>query len=721
MLQIQIKDGKIYAPLKDKWLVKTPEEEVRQQFICHLVNNYGYNLNQMEQELQVNNSQRGQGKSRADIVIWRSNEERLDKTNAFIVIECKSDNVKIKPEDYFQGNNYASWARAKFFVTHNNKETKFFQMLENRLPVDLNEIIDIPNAKDVFNDKEINTLLAQTKTFSRDEFSRLLFKCHNIIRNNDKLSPEGAFDEISKILFMKIRYERDHEKARVIFSKEKFQEDQKNYELNVRPYLNGDDKNTPYYQILFRQTKEEFKNDELFDENETIKIRENSFEQIVKELEKYNLSDTSDDVKGIAFEQFLGKTFRGELGQFFTPRSIVDFMVDILDPKEGDVVCDPCSGSGGFLIKVFEYVKEKIEKDVQIEKDETKKQYFDENYEKLDELEQIKINEKVEVEFAKLNEQLDNRKEGTRLWNLSYNCIYGTDANPRMARTSKMNMIMHGDGHGGVHHNDGLLNINGIFENRFDIILTNPPFGARVDKNHKITLEDKYKDKAKIEHYLKKYGSQYQTALNQIENNIGKNLIDLYDLGEFSTLTEVLFMERNLKLLKPSGRLAVVLPEGFLNNPNLAKIREYFEGRAKILLIVSIPQDVFIASGATVKPSLVFLQKFSEKEVENYESILEVTKKEVEAKYSLKIEELETKSKDRKLDKDEKKNIKNEIKQLQNQLESETKVLVKDKFNYQIPIVEVQKAGISSTGEIIENELTEVVQEWREYQKSKSI
>ena len=211
-----------------------------------------------------------------------------------------------------------------------------------------------------------------------------------------------------------------------------------------------------------------------------------------------------------------------------------------------------------------------------------------------------------------------------------------------------------------------------------------------------------------------------QTALNQIENNIGNNLIDLYDLGEFSTLTEVLFMERNLKLLKPSGRMAVVLPEGFLNNPNLTKIREYFEGRAKIILIVSIPQDVFIASGAMVKPSLVFLQKFSETELENYQSILEATKNEVEAKYSLKIQELETKSKDRKMDKDLKKLIQNEIKQFQNQAELETKSLVKSKFNYTIPIVEVQKAGISSTGEIIENELVEVVREWKEY-KSKNI
>ena len=118
-------------------------------------------------------------------------------------------------------------------------------------------------------------------------------------------------------------------------------------------------------QFMFLNTKEQFKNDHLFEENEIIKIRETSFKSILKLLEKYNLSDTSDDVKGIAFEQFLGRTFRGELGQFFTPRTIVDFMTEVLDPQEGELVCDPCCGSGGFLIKAFDYIKEKIEKDIQ--------------------------------------------------------------------------------------------------------------------------------------------------------------------------------------------------------------------------------------------------------------------------------------------------------------------------------------------------------------------
>jgi len=103
-----------------------------------------------------------------------------------------------------------------------------------------------------------------------------------------------------------------------------------------------------YMQRLFEDVKAEFLTDNIFDENEKIKLRERSFEQIVKELEIYNLTSTSADVKGIAFEKFLGRTFRGELGQFFTPRVIVDFIVDLLEPKENELICDPCAGSGDF-------------------------------------------------------------------------------------------------------------------------------------------------------------------------------------------------------------------------------------------------------------------------------------------------------------------------------------------------------------------------------------
>lgn len=617
-LEVQEKDGKIYCPLKKAWHISTPEERVRQYYIAILANKYGYSLKQMEQELKVNNSKRGQGKARADIVIWKNEQDKKDKKAAFIVVECKAENVKVRVEDYYQGFNYASWAHADFFVTTNEKETKYFNVDPAYLPQKLDEVVAIPTAKDVDDAARIEQIKNQTKLFTRDEFTKTLRACHNIIRNNDKLSPEAAFDEISKLLFMKIRFERDN-KGMKVFTKQEYLDAAQNHEKNVRPGLKGTDLYAlSYMQFLFRTTKEFFKDDRLFDDKDEINIRENSFIQILEKLETFNLSDTQDDVKGIAFEEFLGTTFRGELGQFFTPRTIVDFMTEILDPQEGEVICDPTCGSGGFLIKAFEYVREKIEADIRSKKDSLRLSIEGNDYDALPEDKQVKISHSIDKMQAALNTELDTGIEGSRMYQLSRNCIYGTDANPRMARTSKMNMIMHGDGHGGVHHHDGLLNVNGIFEERFDVILTNPPFGQNVDRGQLISEADKFTDEEMKKKYKKKYGAAYDEALKQVDDHIGESLLSLYDLGNTSTLTEVLFMERCLRLLKKGGRMGMVLPEGVLNNKNLQTVREYFEGKAKIILICSIPQDVFIAAGATVKPSLVFMRRFTNDEESEY-------------------------------------------------------------------------------------------------------
>lgn len=754
-LEVQIKDHKIFAPLQNKWLVLKPEENVRQQYICRLVNDYGFALDQMDQEVKVSNSQRGQGRAMADIVIWRNPKDKHESKSPIVVVECKAEHITVREEDYFQGYNYASWAGADFFVTSNIKETRIFKVIKGNIPKKLEEIIDIPKANIVNDEKKISDLLKQTKAFTRDEFSKLLFKCHNIIRNNDKLSPEAAFDEISKILFIKIRYERSNTGSQ-IFSKENFKKAKESYDQ----FKSKDAKD--FYQNLFEQTKEDFKDDDLFEASEIIRIRENSFEAIVEELQIYNLSTTSDDVKGIAFEQFLGRTFRGELGQFFTPRTVVDFMVKVLDPEEGEIICDPCCGSGGFLIKAFEYVRAKIEQEIHEEKERIKLLYFDEAFDKMPEKEKEKVDEIVNDLFAKLNAELDINNEKSRLRVLSYDCIFGTDANPRMSRTAKMNMIMHGDGHGGVHHNDGLLNVNGIFENRFDVILTNPPFGARVEKSLKISEADKYTDEARIIKYRQRYGKAYDEALKQVNNNIGRPLLSLYKTGAMSTLTEVLFIERCLNLLKPGGRLGIVLPEGVLNNTNLQKIRDYVEGVAKIILITSIPQDVFIASGATVKPSLLFFKKFTEAEAKEYKSIKTKAKNEVDSKYLIKVAEqkealvmveaeLNTVSKEIKDFKTLKKAIKvqvnqeklNELleretqsknkvkeakkiyvdalKQFETAKENEIKALIKQRFDYQIPIAEVEKAGISTTGSVIENELEPLEVEFTAYRKANKL
>ncbi|MCX7006379.1 MAG: N-6 DNA methylase [Kiritimatiellaeota bacterium] len=209
-------------------------------------------------------------------------------------------------------------------------------------------------------------------------------------------------------------------------------------------------------RVLFDQTKKEYTADYIFAEDEEIRLKFPTVHEIVSMLERYNLSDTGEDVKGIAFERFLGRTFRGEIGQFFTPRQIVKFMVEMVEPEFGDIICDPASGSGGFLIRFFAKVREQLlaEADAAYAK-------FKAGLEKK-KMSSAKRARELSKKYAMLQHDLDPRHERptpSRMWELASHCIYGTDANDRMARTSKMNMIMHGDGHGGVHHWNGFRHL----------------------------------------------------------------------------------------------------------------------------------------------------------------------------------------------------------------------------------------------------------------------
>lgn len=694
--EVSIEGSKIYSPVRKKLVPLTPEEQVRQLYLTVLINEYGYTLDQIDEEINVTG--RGSAQARADFAIWRTAKDKLDRKAPFIIIECKSDNVTIKPADYAQGENYARITDAPFFVTHNSRETRFWRVKKDRMPGYIEEIENIPHAD--ASDKEIKELLSKLRVFKEREFADLLHQCHNVIRNREKKDPAAAFDEIAKILFVKVWVERELSKKRSrknLFSVEFLGE-----QLGDNPL-----------DILFTQTKQAYSTDKIFEDDERINLKPATGTEIVRQLEKYNLSDTSEDIKGVAFERFLGRTFRGEIGQFFTPRSIVEFMVHMVNPKEGEIVCDPASGSGGFLIRVFEIVREQILADADRQYNEFK--------EGLQKNKALSVEEKaiqLQKKFDEIQKTIDQRNEGSRMWRLSNRCIYGTDANDRMARTSKMNMIMHGDGHGGVHHHDGFLNVNGIFEGRFDIILTNPPFGANVEPSDKITEEETSVSKEANDRYEKEYGNLYTEAQARVKAAINKSIASLFELpksNKSKIKTEILFIERCLELLKPGGRMGIVLPEGIYNNPSLAYVREFTEDRAFIKAVVSLPQETFISSGASVKCSLLFLQKFTEEEKQKFDSTYAQSKTEIDDRYTDEIaketERLETAIEKAKKDKDTegRKALQKELKDYLNLMDekkaTESRQLLKDRFDYSIFMYEAEKVGITATGEEDLNEL----------------
>ena len=701
-VKLKREGGKIWSHVRLKWLVETPEEYVRQEYLLVLFHEYSYRLEQIAEEEEVTG--RGSGKARADFVIWRSAQDKAEHKSPLIIVECKSDNVTIRPEDYAQGDNYARLTNAPFFVTHNNTETKFWRVRKDRMPGYVEEIEDIPHA-DATN-KQIEELLTRLKTFKEDEFADLLHQCHNVIRNREKKDPVAAFDETAKILFVKVFVERQL-KSR-----------QRRKNLFTVEFLEEQIADNPL-EDLFEKTKAHYQVDRIFEKDERLNLKPATGIEIVRLLERYNLSDTSEDIKGIAFERFLGKTFRGEIGQFFTPRPIVEFMVRMVNPKEEEVICDPASGSGGFLIRFFEIVREKILTDVDRQYREFRKQI-----ESRKRMAQEKKAEALRTKFAELQMTLDKDVSGSRLWNLANRCIYGTDANDRMARTSKMNMIMHGDGHGGVHHHDGFLNVNGIFEDRFDVILTNPPFGSSVEPSDTV-LEEQVTLPSELErHYADIYGDHYRDALSRVHAAKGKPIASLFVLPTVKgnrkvgkIKTELLFIERCLDLLKPGGRLGIVLPEGIFNNPSLAYVREFCEDRAFIRAVVSLPPETFVSSGASVKASLLFMQKFTEEEQADFDAKKVAAKQETRDKYAPEIAkrtgELEAAIAQAKKDKDadRRKVLQVELKQYQRHMEAKSKaearVLLKSRFLYPVFLYEAEHVGITATGETdrVPNEL----------------
>ena len=563
------------------------------------VPNYGYTFEQVDQERRTMHGRRS---PRADIVIWETPAAKSKNRTPVLVVECKAEKVDINIKDYYQGESYARAAGCELFIAHNARYTAVFKLVPGT-PGDFVPINEIPRAEDWGDAKRIEEIKSKLRVFNRREFQDLLFKCHSILRDVHKMDPGRAFDTISKVLFVKMYVERSgrHGTFRIDYLDRRAAERMPNEPL--------------VHDRLFDLTKDYYKADDLFAETDRLEVSEGTFRRIVKELERFDLSKTGDDIKGLAFERFLGSTFRGELGQFFTPRPVVDFMVSLLDPQEGELICDPAAGSGGFLIRAFEHVRAGIASAVQGEKDKAR---ADIEARGLDpEEEEARIDEA----FAALNQDLlasgdENQPIETRMGRLAWRCIFGCDAEPRAARTAKMNMIMHGDGHGGIHHHDGLVDINGIFPTRFDVVVTNPPFGSNVGNDQKVDGGDEtrvHKGNVYRAACLERYGEAWEQSHRRMLDAAGTNILDLFEIGKGkrNRATEIIFVERCLSLLRPGGRMGIVLPDGNLNNPSLSWLRRWCEGKARILGVVSLPEETFRSADATVKASLVFFRRFT--------------------------------------------------------------------------------------------------------------
>ncbi|MDR2904679.1 MAG: N-6 DNA methylase [Helicobacteraceae bacterium] len=351
----------------------------------------------------------------------------------------------------------------------------------------------------------METMLFDIPLSKQDNLLRRFEEIHDYIYANDGLSPQQALEEFIKFLFVKIFDENNNLN---LFSEQNITE-------------------------LFEKTKKDFP--EIFEIDEKIRLSESAVHFITNKLQNISLVDSSQDAKGLAFQKFLSHHEKERQGQFFTPEPVIDFCVEMMQPKPNEKIIDPACGSGGFLMSALKYLQKK--------------------------------------------------NQNIKFQNVVSENVFGFDINKSILRIAKMKLLLEANVKTNVFCLNSLENFETL-NNAFDLVLANPPFGAKITDSE----------------LFSKFDLGYKWAKRENEFCKTKTL-------QTTQNAEILFIERCLKLLKEGGRMGIVLPNGNFENPSLEYLRFYIKQKSKLLAVIKLPQETFIPYGTGVKTSILFLEK----------------------------------------------------------------------------------------------------------------
>ena len=541
-----------------------PEEKVRAETYLQLILQYDYKPQHIDVEVTV--------PARipsiyADIVVYKDDA----KKSPYIVVECKRETVSEAEfvQAIEQGFGYTHSLRAEYLWVTSGLKSKYYDV--GNFPAG-ERIDNIIAAIPRFGQSKLSRAkfykgatdedgrpAFDLEIVAQDELTRVFSQAHQALWAGGKRNPSEAFDELDKLIFCKLWDEKRPRKTGEPYDFQEFTKEEPDYLLSRA-------------KSIYEEGR--LKDPEVF--REPIRLSAAELRTIVGYLAPLNIGDTDLDSKGRAFETFLGSFFRGDFGQYFTPREVVDFIVKVLPITNQSRVLDTSCGSGGFLLYALDKVRRQADR------------MADEGY------------------FKK-----ESVKHYNHWHDFAENNLYGIEISEGIARTAKMNMIIHDDGHTNVISFDGLQSDTVIIEktgnkgftyNTFDYIITNPPFGSSV----------KQTEQAYLKYY--KLGIKDVSWIDRKQKNISQ-------LGpRDSQSTEVLFIEQCWRFLQPGGMLAVVVPDGVLTNSSAQYVRDWMEEHYRIVAVVSLPQDAFKATDAGVKSSVLFLQKLTEKQTEQIQS-----------------------------------------------------------------------------------------------------
>jgi type I restriction enzyme M protein len=560
----------------EKLVRDTPKEQVRQFIAKALEQEYNIALEDMQADFVVGS---GRGRKVIDIAIFHHQKEHnvLNLSRAVICRPMPASgrnaarvrDPKEAEKDLLILQEIMEQVETCEYGLWTNKLDIFYvKCKRSRFDVSLEHIADWPPADESLKEYSPTSRISFHK--ADKEMMRVAFRrCHNFIHGNEGMPKDAAFWQFLYLIFCKIHDEEAPVEQRrfwVGMTDQFTPEGQKRIQTRI--------------DALFREVKQQYT--EIFRGNEEITLSDRALAFMVSELSRYDFTHSEIDAKGAAYQEIVGTNLRGDRGQYFTPRGVINLAVQILDPKEDERILDPACGTGGFLVATLDYMLKKFCIEVGINP---------ESHNKEDHPAFPEVRKRLK-KFAETN-------------------IFGADFDQFLIRASQMNMVMSGDGRGHLYHMNALEFPDGHFASlpkarqdigfgTIDVVMTNPPFGSDIPVSEQQILE---------EFEFARNWKRDEDGRWRINNEPNQRRL------QSSVAPEKLFIERCLHWLRPGGRMGIVVPNGILGNPADEYIRRWILEHAWVLASIDLPIEAFVVeANVNILTSLLFLKKKTDEE-----------------------------------------------------------------------------------------------------------
>lgn len=513
----------------------TPEERIRQKMVQILHCEFGYPTSHIGIERAVNI---GREVKRADIIVYNNATACAsnDQGNIRLIAECKAPNVL---DSDGQLNSYMSATSAQGgFWTNGNKIVFYRKDLVSGAIISWIGLPKHEQAWDSIGKYRKGDLIVPVDL-------KLAFRrCHNAIYRTGIDSEDIALDMV-RIILSKIE---DESSAK----------DECDFHITPEEFndVHAHDVACERVRKLFYAVRDRYK--DVFSPTEEITASNSQLAVVISQLQQYSFMDSPHDVIGTAYETYVASHLKGERGQYFTNRLVVNMMVKMAAPTEKDIILDPACGSGGFILTAMNYIFDNIDN----------------------------------------SNRTANAKEVLKR-NVVHQ-LFGVDISPKLVKIAKANMLLGKDGHGGIEHANSLDSINKLSA-RFNeicgakkprIILTNPPFGS----GHDLRIKEP--------NILSQYRNGHQWEIGADGEVIYSDKLN----DRQGVAPELLFMEKCLDWVKDDGIIGIVMAKGQLDNREALAVRKTVCQKAKILAVVNLHEDTFEPFCGS-KASVIFLQK----------------------------------------------------------------------------------------------------------------